>query len=119
MSTELSDTTVKTQYLKGDEAAGKPLAEGYLSIAMSDANTTLTAAQFVNRVLRFTGTLSAGRDIVLPLTAGAVYVVINGTTGGFALTAKGSSGSGIAVGAGKTAMVMCDGTNVIRLTADV
>lgn len=119
MSLQIESGTIYAEVLKGSLADSKPLAEGYLSIAMSDANTTPTAAQFVNRVLKFTGTLTAGRDIVLPLVAGAVYWIINGTTGGFALTAKGSSGTGIAIAASKTAAVMCDGTNFIRLTADV
>lgn len=92
---------------------------GRLALAMSDANTTLTNVQYNNRTLSFTGTLTAGRNIVVPLTDGAEWVIYNNTTGGFALTVIGASGTGIAVAATKTAIVRCDGTNILRVTADV
>lgn len=92
---------------------------GRLALAMSDANTTLTNVQYNNRHLTFTGTLTAGRNIVVPLTDGAEWVIYNNTTGGFAVTVIGATGTGIAVAATKTAIVRCDGTNILRVTADV
>jgi hypothetical protein len=91
---------------------------GYVSIAMADANTTLTANngaddQSRNMYIRLTGALTAGRNVVVP-TAEKLYFVRNATTGGFAITVKTSGGTGIAIPAGTAAIVMCDGTNVIE-----
>jgi len=91
---------------------------GRLALAMTDANTTLTQAQAANDIIEFTGTLTAGRNIVIPLVA-SQYTAANNTTGGFALTFIGATGTGIAVAASKRAIVYSDGTNVVRVTADV
>lgn len=93
-------------------------APGRLALAMSDANTTLTHAQALCDLLEFTGTLTAQRNIVLPLDA-KQYTVFNNTTGGFGLQFIGATGTGIVVAAGKRAIVYADGTNVVRVTADV
>ena len=90
---------------------------GILSKAMTDANTTLTQAEAKNEILQFTGTLTAGRNIVIPLVP-MQYTVFNNTTGGFALTFIGATGTGIAVAATRRAIVYADGTNVVRVTAD-
>jgi hypothetical protein len=91
---------------------------GYVSIAMADANTTLTTAngaddQARNMYIQLTGVLTAGRNIVVP-TAEKLYFIKNNTTGGFTLTVKTSAGTGIGVPAGTSALLMCDGTNVIE-----
>lgn len=91
---------------------------GRLALAMSDANTTLTAAQARNQILDITGTLTAARNIVLPLDP-QQWTVFNNTTGGFGLQFIGATGTGITVAAGKRAIVYSDGTNVVRATADV
>jgi hypothetical protein len=90
-----------------------------VSIALSDANRTLTTVEAENRILEFTGALTAGRDIILPATDGREWIVYNGTTGGFALTFKTNGGSGVAVAATKRAIVYGDGVNVVRAGADV
>lgn len=92
---------------------------GYTTVAMSDANTTLTASngaadQSRSMVLNFTGTLTAGRNIVVPNST-KVYFIRNNTTGGFALTVKTSAGTGVAIAAGTSRMVASDGTNVVEL----
>lgn len=88
------------------------------SIALADADTTLTSTQYENVILEFSGTLTAGRNIVVPATAGGTWIVNNLTTGGFALTVKTAAGSGIAVAASKAAIVYSNGTNVLRATPD-
>ena len=90
---------------------------GRLALAMSDANTTLTAAQSRNNILEFTGTLTAARNIVVPLAV-QQWTVFNNTTGGFGLQFIGVTGTGISVAAGKRAIVYSDGTNIVRVTAD-
>jgi hypothetical protein len=94
---------------------------GLLDLALADTNTTLTGTQSLqNMVFRFTGALTAGRNIVVPATSGGqtvrkLYIVYNGTTGGFSLTVKTPSGTGIAVTAGSTKILFSDGTNVIAI----
>lgn len=94
-----------------------PEFSGCLALAMSDANTTLTQPQARNSILEFTGTLTAARNIVIPLRP-AQYTVFNNTTGGFGLQFIGSSGTGITVAAAKRAIVYADGSNVVRVTPD-
>ena len=90
---------------------------GRLALAMSDADTTLTAAQARNAILEFTGTLTAARNIVLPLPV-QQWTVFNNTGGGFGLQFIGATGTGITVAAGKRAILYADGTNIVRVTAD-
>jgi hypothetical protein len=90
---------------------------GRLALAMTDANTTLTAAQARNTILELTGTLTAQRNIVLPLDA-QQWTVFNNTTGGFGLQFIGATGTGVVVAAGKRAIIYSDGTNVVRVTPD-
>lgn len=88
-----------------------------LAKALSDANTTLTQPEAANATLTFTGTLTATRDIVVPLVGKKQWTVYNGT--GQSLRIIGATGTGITIATGKTAIVMSDGANVVRVTADV
>ena len=88
-----------------------------LAKALSDANTTLTQAESANAALTFTGTLTATRDIVVPLVGKRQWTVYNGT--GQSLRFIGASGTGITVATAKHAVVRSDGTNIVRVTADV
>jgi hypothetical protein len=54
----------------------------------------------------------------MPLAA-QQWTVFNGTTGGFGVQFIGATGTGITVAAGKRAIVYSDGTNVVRVTADI
>lgn len=101
-----------------DNRLATPDHHGLLAKAMSDANTTLTFAEVRNQILQFTGTLTAARNIVLPLRP-RQWTVFNNTTGGFGLQFIGATGTGITVAAGKRAIIYADGTNVVRVTADV
>lgn len=100
-----------------DQRLAVPDSIGRLAKAMSDANTTLTFAEIRNQILEFTGTLTAGRNIVVPLVP-RQWTVFNTTTGGFGLQFIGASGTGVTVAAGKRAIIYSDGTNVVRVTAD-
>ena len=83
----------------------------------SDANYTLTTAngatsQARNMMVEITDTdtnLTAGKDIIVPGTS-KMYIFKNGTAQ--VLTVKVSGQSGVAVPAGKTMLLHCDGTNV-------
>jgi hypothetical protein len=92
---------------------------GYSTIALSDVDTTLTATNGAadesrQMMLKFTGVLTANRNIVVPTTS-KMYFVHNATTGGYTLTVKTSAGTGVAVLAGDRRLVASDGTNVVEI----
>ena len=87
-----------------------------LAKALTDANATLTQAEAANAVLIFTGTLTATRDIIVPLVGKRQWTVYNGT--GQSLRFIGASGTGITVATVKHAIVRSDGTNIVRVMAD-
>jgi len=101
-----------------DYRAWVRIAPGFLTLAMADANKTLTHAQANCDSLELTGALTALRDVIVPLVK-RQYTIFANTTGGFGVRIIGASGTGITVADGKRAIVQCDGTNVVRLTADV
>lgn len=94
---------------------------GYLGISMSDADTTLTANngsadQARRHILKFTGTLTADRNIIVP-AASKTYVIHNATTGGFNLKIKTSGGASVTVANGQRMIIMCDGTDCFQSAA--
>ncbi|MFY9326482.1 MAG: hypothetical protein WAO76_00440 [Georgfuchsia sp.] len=99
-------------------------AAGQLTHNMaSDANYTLSTAttpqQWQYGVIEITDTgpvLTTGRSIIVPLRK-KQYTLVNATAQ--TLTMIGSTGTGIAVATGKTAILRCDGVNVLRVTADL
>lgn len=114
----LTGASTVTSYTDRRSWVQPQFIQGRLALAMSDANTTLTAVQSRNQILEFTGTLTAVRDIVVPLEA-QQWTVFNNTTGGFGLQFIGATGTGITVAATKRAIIYSDGTNVVRAGADV
>jgi hypothetical protein len=84
----------------------------------SNANKTLTQAEARADILEITSTtLTATRDIVLPLTP-KQRTVFNNTTGSQSLQFIGATGTGITVANAKRAILCSDGTNIVRVTAD-
>lgn len=83
----------------------------------SDADATLSAPQAAHGIIAVTGAvISATRKLIYPLTAGQVLFVDNQE--GHSVTVIGATGTGITVATTKHAIVYCDGTNWIRITAD-
>jgi hypothetical protein len=88
---------------------------GVVTITMVDANYTMTNFNGVsdearNQVIVLTGTNTAQRNLIAPLVE-KTYTVKNSTTGGYAVQIIGSSGLGVVVPNGTTALVYCDGIN--------
>lgn len=94
------------------------LAPGRLTLAMADANQTLTHAQALVDSLELTGALTALRDVIVPL-APRSWTIFANTTGAFGVRVIGATGTGITVADGKRAILETNGTNVVRVTADV
>jgi hypothetical protein len=59
------------------------------------------------------GSPGAARNVICPATS-KLYVFTNSTSGGFAMTLKTSAGSGIAVPAGQSRLLYCNGTDVVE-----
>lgn len=86
----------------------------------SDADYTAVQVDYQANIMEFTSsvTLTATRDIIVPLASGYQWTVFNNTTGGQSLRFIGSSGTGITVANGSRAIIYADGTNIVRVTPD-
>ena len=103
-------TTTNTNWNMIEQAVA-----GVQSIVMGNTNYTLANLNGVqseahNMVLVVQGSNSAIYQVIAPL-APKFYVVSNQTSGGFAITIGGSSGSVITIPNGTTAQVYSDGVN--------
>ena len=99
------------------------ISGGFTQQAVSDSgDTTLsvsdgsTGATLAHRIIEFTGTISAGRNVTIPLDVQNFYILKNSTSGSQTVTFKYASGSGssVAVLNGKTVIAYAkadDGTN--------
>jgi hypothetical protein len=81
----------------------------------SDANHTLSVAEYTNNFLAVTSgvSLTAQRSLIAPLVQGQKFDVQNSTTGGQSVLVIGASGAGVVVPNGSTLSVVCDGTNYL------
>jgi microcystin-dependent protein len=85
------------------------MVNGVTTVAMTNANVTLTPLQYGKPIIVITGTLTANLQLIFPAIAGK-WSVINSTTGAYSITAKTASGGGVTIiGADE---IVCDGTNV-------
>ncbi len=84
----------------------------------TDANYTALAAEADVDVINISaGVVTATRDFIVPIAFPKQWTVINNTAQ--SVRVIGATGTGITIATLKTAIVMADGTNVRRLTADV
>ena len=88
---------------------------GVQNIVMTDADYTMSNYNGVsdearNAVLVVTGSFSANRNLIAP-AVNKTYVIYNNTSGGYTLTIKTASGTGIAIPNGATQIVYCNSTN--------
>lgn len=98
-----------------------------LSVAGS-SNVTLTTAQGLNKVLKFTGVLTGNITVFIRVPLGTAvgyssrqFTVWNATTGAFTLTVKTTrtSSAGVAVTQTKKRILFHDGTDVIAAAAEI
>ena len=99
------------------------ISGGFTQQAVSDSGDTdlsvsdgATGATLAHRMIEFTGTLSAGRNVTIPIDVQTFYFLKNSTGGSQTVTFKYVSGSGdsVAVASGATKIVFAsanDGTN--------
>lgn len=114
--TAVTNATAVTSYTDY-RAWAQPLhVTSKISVAVTAADVTLTAAQAACRYLTTTGVLTGNRAVIVPNDwEGIVYC---NNTGAFTTTFKTSAGAGVVVAQTKRAQLIADGTDVVRVTAD-
>jgi hypothetical protein len=117
-----------------DEAWGQPTDNnlgtiieqaitGVESVSLTNVSTyTLSTSNAVadqsrNAVLVFTGTPTANCNVIAP-SVNKVYIIKNGTSGGYNVNIKTSGGNAVVIGANATQLVYCDSIN-FRAAVDV
>jgi hypothetical protein len=88
-------------------SADVTFASGTVTLTLTNTNASQTAR---NLRLNLTGTSGGAQDLIVP-TIEKFYLVNNGCAD--AITVKNSTGTGIAVPAGKAMLVFNNGTNVV------
>jgi hypothetical protein len=88
-------------------SADVTFASGTVTLTLTDANSSQAAR---NLRLNLTGTSGGAQDLIVPAIE-KVYIVNNGCAD--TITVKNTTGTGIAVPAGKTMYVYNNGTNVV------
>lgn len=78
---------------------------------LTNANVTLTAAQYAKGIITLAGTLTGNVQIIFPALAGE-WIVVNNTTGAFTVTCKTAAGSGTSVARGVGSLIWGDSTNI-------
>lgn len=98
----------------------QPPGIGALSKSVAGStDVTLASVEYVNSYYTFTGVITGNINVIFPAVGAWQVTIFNSTTGAFTLTAKAASGTGIVVATAKKAILQFDGTNVVRLTADI
>ena len=98
------------QAIAGVEAID--VASADVTLAMTDASISNAR----NMVLKFIGTLSANRQVLLPDSIEKFYIVQDATThGAYTLTFKTVSGTGFTLDEGKIHAAFSDGTNITEV----
>lgn len=85
--------------------AGSPPAH-----TLTTANGTTDEARCA--MLICSGTPGAAAQVICPAKT-KIYVVTNNVAGGYAVTVKTAAGTGVTITNGDSALVYCDGTNVV------
>ena len=78
---------------------------------------TLSAADLAKLIVEKSGTTGGSTDIVATPTTGKIYIVYNNGTGSN-IVFKATGQTGVTVATAKSAIVMGNGTDFIRVTAD-
>lgn len=94
---------------------------GWGVIDVTILSVTLTVVdgdsdQARNAILSFTGTPASPATVYAPNGVTKMYVAYNSTTQNVTLAVASSSGTTVMVPAGACYQVVCDGTNIIRVT---
>ncbi len=108
----VDNNTTNPDAIDGSAANWSPVdAYGATSIALTNANVTLTPVQFSKQIIVLTGALTGNVQLTHPKLMGDWYF-LNSTTGAFTVQLMTASGTPITLSQGSASMVRGDGTNV-------
>lgn len=90
-----------------------------LQKSVNGGTTTLSLSEASNVVQTYTGVLLSNETVVLPAVV-QVYYVFNSTSGAFSLTLSSPTpGTTLSIPTGQSAVVFCDGVNVVNASTSV
>lgn len=81
------------------------------AVTMTNANVTLTPAEYGNPVIILTGALTANLNLIFPNLVGE-WTVLNACSGEFAVTCKTVGGTGVKLLPSSSRLLYGDGTNI-------
>lgn len=84
--------------------------------ASAGNNITATTAQYMQ--LLFSGARTAVRSVTVPASS-KIYVVNNSTTGGYAVTVKTGTTSGVSIANGEKAVIAFDGADFVKVASSL
>jgi Chaperone of endosialidase len=99
---------------------------GGLAVTVTTTDVTLTATQGNSSgtnigsttsqyaILNVSGAMTAARNLIVP-SSSKWYIINNATTGGFALTVKGSATTGVSLVNGEKALIAWNGTDFVKV----
>jgi len=84
--------------------------------ASAGSNISATTAQYMQ--LLFSGARTAARNVTVPASS-KIYVVNNSTTGGYAVTVKTGSTSGVSIANGEKAVIAYNGSDFVKVASSL
>lgn len=111
-TTDNNTTDPETSSAATSVAAGwvPDYTSGATSVTMTNANVTLTSVQYSKPIIVISGALVGNLNLIFPDTVTGQWMIINNTTGAFAITCKTASGTGVVVKS--VQKIVSDGTNI-------
>lgn len=112
----VTGTTTVTSYT--DWRCNAPVMNLASVSVAGGSDVTLDAVAANSQIIELTGALTGNVSVIFP-DRPFEFSIANLTSGAFTLTCKVSGGTGVVIGSGKRAKVYCNGSDIVRLTADV
>ncbi len=105
------DAPVNSDFTVIDTAIG---GHATINVVGAAGVVALTLTQYRNRILVFSGALTANVNYQIPSNVGGFWYIINSTTGAFTLTiSSAGAGSSVVCTQGANTIVLSDGTNIL------
>lgn len=109
--------TAASAVISGNTTLGGLTGSKATNSTAATTTWTLSASEMNKLIVVKSGTTGGSTDIVATPTDGKVYIVYNNATGSN-IVFKATGQTGVTVATAKSALVMGNGTDFVRLTAD-
>jgi hypothetical protein len=110
-------TTLLDQAVAG--TASLSWTNGAADYTLPNGNgSAVNEARYMALLIPSTLTLTAARNLIVP-SSSKTYIVVNNSTGGFAVTVKTSAGTGVAVASGAFRLLYCNGVDVADVVGTI